>query len=167
MNKEIGLVWGLIFLAMVGYLMFIEDSLPERLAVHFDIAGNPNGFQSKSTFITTFFCFIFFLNGLFLALFFLIDRLPSQKINIPWKDYWFANEERKVVAFEKLRAVMGLVGIFLCVVFLITEHIIYQANTTNPWFTFPINGGVIIILALSLLLLALSFTITKPPTEGN
>jgi len=166
MNKKIGLIWGLAFLAMVGYLMFIEGSLPEGLAVHFDIAGNPNGFQSKSVFITTFYCFIFLMNGLFLALFFLIDRLPSQNINIPWKEYWFANEERKAAAFEKLRAVMGLVGIFLCSVFLITEHIIYQANTTNPWFTFSINGGVIVILALSLFLLALSFIITKPPIEG-
>jgi uncharacterized membrane protein len=165
MSKNIGFIWGLAFLAMLGYLMFIESSLPDRLAVHFDIAGNPNGFQSKSTFITTFYGFIFFMNGLFLALFFLIDRLPTQNINIPWKDYWFANEERKVVAFEKLRAVLGLVGIFLCSIFLITEHVIYQANTTNPWFTFPINGGVIVILALSLFLVALSFIITKPPAE--
>jgi uncharacterized membrane protein len=166
MNKNIGFIWSLAFIAAVGYLMFIESSLPERLAVHFDISGNPNGFQSESTFITTFYGFIFLLNGLFLTLFFFIGRLPTQNINIPWKDYWFANEERKAAAFEKLRAVLGLVGIFFCAVFLITEHIIYQANTTNPWFTFPANGGVLVILILSLFLLAFSFIITKPPVEG-
>src|SRR5580658_8066152 len=119
MNKKIALIWGLAFIVMVGYLMFIEDSLPERLAVHFDISGNPNGFQSKSTFITAFYCFTFFINGLFLVLFWAIEKLPSGSINIPWKEYWFATEERKVLAFEKLRAVLGLAGIFICTTFLI------------------------------------------------
>jgi len=165
MNKKIALIWGLAFVAMVGYLIFIESSLPERLAVHFDISGNPNGFQSKSIFITTFLCFIFFINGLFLGLFFLIDRFPSQLINIPWKNYWFATEERKVQAYVKLKAVQGLTGIFVCATFLITEQIIYQANVVNPWFAFPINGGVIVILALSVFFIALIVVITKPPAE--
>lgn len=60
MNKKIVIVWGLVFLVMVGYLMFIQSDLPDRLAVHFDINGNPNGFQDKDVFITTFLCFIFF-----------------------------------------------------------------------------------------------------------
>ena len=51
MNKKIALVWGLVFLAVVGYLFFIEGDLPDSLAVHFDINGNPNGFQTKEVFI--------------------------------------------------------------------------------------------------------------------
>jgi uncharacterized membrane protein len=166
MNKKIGFVWGLIFLTTLVYLSFIESSLPDRLAVHFDIAGNPNGFQTKSVFISTFYCFTFLMNGLFFSLFWLLDRLPTQLINIPWKDYWFATDERKVVAFEKLRSVMGLTGIFVCTSFLFMVQVIYQANTSNPLLYVPINGGVFAILILSVFFIGLSFIITKPPTEG-
>ncbi|SRR5665213_22950 len=167
MNKKIALAWGLVFLAMMGYLFFIESDLPDRLAVHFDINGNPNGFQSKDAFITTFLCFIFFINGLFLAMSWGISRLPTEIINLPWKQYWFANEERKVVAFEKLRAVIGLTGIFVCVTFLFTEQVIYQANTKNTFFEFPINAGVVVIGVLAVFFIALVVIITKPPTENG
>ncbi len=112
-----------------------------------------------------FFGFIFLMNGLFLFLFWGVDRLPVRNLNMPWKKYWFANEERKVLAFEKLRSVLALVGIFLCTTFFITEHIIYQANAANPWFVFPINGGVAVILLLSLLVIGFSITLTKPPVK--
>jgi uncharacterized membrane protein len=165
MNKKIAIVWGLAFLGMVGYLMFIQSDLPDRLAVHFDINGNPNGFQTKEVFIDTFLIFITLMNGAFLAIFFGVQYLPTALINIPWKQYWFATDERKVVAFEKLRAVMGLTGIFICAAFLFTEQVIYQANTKNALFEIPINAGVFGILVLSVFFIALVFIITKPPTE--
>jgi len=86
-------------------------------------------------------------------------------INIPWKQYWFATDERKMVAFDKLRAVMGLTGIFICTAFLFTEQVIYQANTKDALFQIPINVGVFGILVLSVFFIALVFIITKPPTE--
>ena len=165
MNKKIVLVWGLVFLVMVGYLMFIQSDLPDRLAVHFDINGNPNGFQDKDVFITTFLCFIFFMNGVFAAFFLGISLMPTAMINIPWKKYWFATDERKMVAFDKLRSVMGLTGIFICTAFLFTEQVIYQGNTKDALFEIPINAGVFGILVLSVFLIALVFIVTKPPTE--
>jgi uncharacterized membrane protein len=165
MNRKIALAWGLVFLAMAGYLFFIESDLPDRLAVHFDINGNPNGFQSKDVFMNTFLTFIILTNVAFLAAFLGIQYLPTTLINIPWKQYWFATDERKIVAFEKLRSAMGLVGIFICLMFLFTEQIIYQANTKDPWFTVPINAGTGVVLVFSLFLIVLIFIITKPPME--
>jgi uncharacterized membrane protein len=165
MNKKIVIVWGLVFLAMVGYLMFISNDLPDRLAVHFDINGNPNGFQTKEVFMNTFLIFTTLMNVIFLAMFLAIRYMPIALINIPWKQYWFANDERKVVAFEKLRAVMGLTGIFICAAFLFTEQVIYQANTKDAPFEIPISAGVSGLLVLTLFFIALVFIITKPPTE--
>lgn len=165
MNQKIGLVWGLFFLLVVIYLAGISGPLPDHLAVHFDINGNPNGFQSKSAFISTFLIFVSSINGLFLALFLGIRYLPTALINIPWKKYWFATEERKIMVFEKLRAVLGLTGIFMCAMFLFTEQVIYQANTRNALFVIPVNAGVFVILVFSIFLIALTFMITKPPRE--
>jgi hypothetical protein len=91
--------------------------------------------------------------------------MPTAMINIPWKKYWFATDERKMVAFDKLRSVMGLTGIFICTAFLFTEQVIYQGNTKDALFEIPINAGVFGILVLSVFLIALVFIITKPPTE--
>lgn len=167
MNRKIAGAWGSIFLTLILYLAAIANSLPDHLAVHFDINGRPNGFQTRSVFITTFFCFIFLMNGMFLALFFLIERFPAELINIPWKKYWFATEERKTEAFEKLRSVLGLSGIFICAAFLFTEQVIYQQNTSNPWVIIPLNGGIIGILVLSVFFIALCVIITKPPAEKD
>lgn len=166
MNKKIGLAWGLVFLTMFSYLFFIQDSLPERLAVHFGVSGQPNGFQSKDVFVITFRSYTLILNALFLGLFLFMNRLLMSLINIPWKSYWSATEERMAEARRKVQSVMGLVGIFICVIFLITEHIIYQANAANPWFVFPISGGIVVIFALILTMIALSIVMTKPPAEN-
>jgi uncharacterized membrane protein len=140
-NRTIGFVWGILFIAMVAYLFFIQGFLPDHLAVHFDINGKPNGFQDKAGFINEFCLFTFTINILFLAFSWGISKLPSGIINIPWKDYWFANNERKVQAFERLRAVLGLGGVFICGIFLFLEQVIYQANAKDPFFSFPINGS--------------------------
>jgi uncharacterized membrane protein len=166
MNKRIELIWGFLFLTLVGYLLFIGNVLPERLAVHFDIAGKPNGFQNKSDFIIQFCCFTFIINGLFLALSWGIAHMPPGIISIPWKRYWFATEERKVQAFERLRAVLALGGIFICSIFLFLEQVIYRANTKDPLFSIPANGGVLAVFILSVFFIVLCFIITKPPSEG-
>jgi uncharacterized membrane protein len=163
MNKAINALWGCLFFAMIAYLFFIQGSLPNRLAVHFDVAGNPNGYQNKSAFITQFCLFTFIINGLFLAFSWGISKLPTGIINIPWKEYWFANEERKIKAFEKIRAVLGLGGVFICTVFLVLEQVIYQANVKDPILSFPINGAIFAILTLSVFFVAFSFIITRPP----
>ncbi len=165
MNKKIAIAWGLAFLGMMGYLFFISSDLPDRLAVHFDLNGNPNGFQTREVFIHTFLAFITLMNSVFLAIFWGIQSLPTTMINIPWKKYWFATDERKIVAFDKLRTVMGLTGIFICTAFLFTEQVIYQANTKDALFTIPINAGVFGLLVLSVFFIALVFIITKPPAE--
>lgn len=165
MNKRIGLIWGFLFLAMIGYLFFIGSALPERLAVHFDIVGHPNGFQNKSDFIVQFCCITFVINGLFLVFSWGIAHMSPAIINIPWKKYWFTTEERKVQAFGRLRAVLGLGGIFICSVFLFLEQVIYQANAKDPLFSMPANWGVLSVFILSVFFIVLCFIITKPPSE--
>ncbi len=165
MSNKIRWIWGLAFLGLLIYLAVIAGSLPDNLAVHFDMAGRPNGFQSRATFLTMILCFSCFINGMILALFYGIDQLPPANINIPWKQYWFATPERQAMAYDRLRAVLVLTGLFICTVFLFVEHIVYQENTPNAAFVIPINAGVGLILILSVLFICASVVITKPPME--
>jgi hypothetical protein len=69
-------------------------ALPERIASHFDFAGNPNGWSSKSSF----FLMLGGLQGFFSLLFWGLSvglrKIPPTLINIPRRDYWLAPERR-------------------------------------------------------------------------
>jgi hypothetical protein len=159
-------VWAVFFLGSFVYLFLISGSLPDHLAVHFDASGHPNGFQSKDTFLSTFPLFVFLINIPLTAIYFLIGRIPSQMIHVPRKEFWLSRPELKGLFDQKVRMVMGLVGILCNFAFLFTVQVIYQANVSNPVFAVPLNGGVFILLTLVVLLIGAAFIIMRPPAEG-
>jgi len=68
--------------------------LPQRMAVHFDIAGNPDGWGGKSGFVIAMAVVHLILLASFALPAFLMRRLPDEWINMPHKDYWLAPERR-------------------------------------------------------------------------
>ena len=88
---------GLLVLLYVcfGLSLFVSASLlPERVATHFNGAGQPNDWMSRTThliFMAAFgLVFPLFLIGVCWA----IRFLPASLVNIPHRDYWLADERR-------------------------------------------------------------------------
>ncbi|HEX6243794.1 MAG TPA: DUF1648 domain-containing protein [Polyangiales bacterium] len=81
-------------LALLVRLMLVADSLPERVASHFDFGGHPDGFQSRHTFVWTTLLLDLALLTLALGLPWLVSRIPLRHLNLPHKEYWFAPERR-------------------------------------------------------------------------
>lgn len=163
MNKAVAFVWGLLFLCLMGYFAFIHGALPDHLAVHFDAAGNPNGFEDKALFTHQFIAFAVGMNALFLVASYVLKAIPAAHLNIPWKAYWTSTEERSLQAFSRIRSVLGLGGCFVSVVFLVLEQIIYQANVTAPAFSVPINGATFAVLVVAVFFTAFLFLVLRPP----
>jgi uncharacterized membrane protein len=69
-------------------------ALPPRMATHFDLAGKPNGFQTRIAFAYSSVLVCLFIFALFTALPYLLTRAPDRLINLPNKDYWLAPERR-------------------------------------------------------------------------
>ena len=69
--------------------------LPERLAVHFGVSGEADGWSSKGEFVVLFGAMeaFFVLFGVAFAA--MLDRIPLSFINIPHKDYWFSPERQE------------------------------------------------------------------------
>ncbi len=63
-------------------------SLPERLATHFDAAGHPNGWSSRTAYVAFFPAFTLGVSGLVLGLTYSIRFFPSSTLNVPRSDYW-------------------------------------------------------------------------------
>jgi len=88
-------ILGLPFAAMAAQILYYAPRLPERLASHFDIAGNPDGWSSKGAFFAIFAVGMLVVAFVFLGIALLIPRLPHSLINLPRKDYWLAPERRR------------------------------------------------------------------------
>ena len=63
-------------------------SLPERLATHFDAAGHPNGWSSRTAYVAFFPSFTLGVSGFVLGLTYAIRFFPASTLNVPHSDYW-------------------------------------------------------------------------------
>ena len=79
------------------------DALPARMASHFDGAGNPNGWQSKTGFALTAALLSALFFGLTCVAPLMIRATPEHQINLPHKEYWLA-PERRAQTIERLVA---------------------------------------------------------------
>jgi uncharacterized membrane protein len=105
--------------------------LPERVASHFDAAGRPNGWMTRSSYMATYAFIGAMLQSSMVAVFFLIDRFPKSSINMPHRDYWLA-PERSRETFAWIRQ-FGLGFASSTALLLLGVHLlVVQANLSQP-----------------------------------
>lgn len=105
-----------LLLASVHIVHYYPQS-PDRMVVHFDASGNPDGWSGKSGFYLLYIILIAFISGTFVALAFMIPRFARSRINIPHRSYWLA-EERRGETFEFLSSSILWMG-NLCSAFIV------------------------------------------------
>ena len=77
------------------HLAWVGGQLPERVPSHFDAAGRPNDWMTRSGLLWTFGGLQVSLAALFLGLACLMRRMPLALINVPYKSYWFDGARRE------------------------------------------------------------------------
>ena len=92
--------------------------LPAQLASHFDAAGRPNGWSSKSAYFALQAFIVLVLTLCFAALPGWLERAPARLVNLPNKDYWLAPERRASTMARVASALtwFGCVGLVFIVV---------------------------------------------------
>jgi uncharacterized membrane protein len=87
----------LVFAALVawfaGELTVLWPRLPERIAIHFDFAGLPNGWSTREQ-LMVLMTVQFAVFGALLGSAQWLERLPDRLISLPNKAYWLAPERR-------------------------------------------------------------------------
>lgn len=89
---------------------FYWPKLPDRVATHFDVAGNPDDWMSKQSATIVSLVLAIGLPLLFYAVGLLIRIVPASTINIPRREYWLAPERRA----ESIVWVQGFLRWFSC-----------------------------------------------------
>jgi uncharacterized membrane protein len=121
------IVFAAICLGFLCYLAATAPLLPERVAMHFDGNGRPNGWMSRSSYLL--FTGAFGLGpSLFLAgIFFAIRYMPVSSFSLPRRDYWLAPERRSETFAYFLRHGLWLAGLVM-VLTAGVHYMVIQAN---------------------------------------
>lgn len=125
-----------------------QFQLPALVAVHFNAAGQANGWMTRAYFLGYELAFTLCTSAVFAAVAFLTSALPAALINLPHKDYWLAPEwsadTRRRLAGMVLASGCGAVAFFIFL-----HQLLYQTNVARrPGFSPP--PGVVIAVALVL-----------------
>jgi uncharacterized membrane protein len=142
----------ILFLAIVHMLHYIPQS-PERMAVHFDISGNADGWSHKTGFYILYAVLLVAMSALFVVLAFLIPRFGSNSINIPHRRFWLA-EDRRAETYEYLSATIIWMGNLTLVFIIAMMHLTIAANIggepkLGSGFWWMLTAFILLILGLS------------------
>lgn len=120
-----------IFLIHMAAVAVVFFAMPEKVAVHFNFAGDPNAWGSRLT-LTLISALVPI--PIFLLFWFggsLMVRIPAAAINLPNKDYWLSDAMKPTTRaiLDRMLAEMGSV---LFLLWLVMYLMIVKANTASP-----------------------------------
>ncbi len=117
-------------IAYAGHVLFHYSALPETVATHFDLQGNPNGFSSKAGLLA-----LTFVTLSALSLFFFgvgkMQYMPTRFINIPHREYWLAPERRAASLVFMCEGTRWLLVLVMTLSAVLTAHVLH-ANLSPP-----------------------------------
>lgn len=118
-------------IGLVAGLLLTFDQLPERVASHFNFAGQPDNWMSRTNHVWTMGGVAVGLSTLMLGSFYCVRFFPPAAINLPRRDYWLASARREETFTFVFRAGMWLAG--LEALFMLGLHLlVVAANASSP-----------------------------------
>lgn len=144
----------------------VWSQLPEPMASHFGLSGRPDAFMSKEWF---FLVMVVVGGGSVAAVFAapaLQRRLPASLLNIPNRNYWLANDERREIAIERMTAPLNWIGLATAAILAVAVELALRANLHQTNF----NNGIFMIFlgvyfAIVIATLVWTMRLFKIPTE--
>jgi hypothetical protein len=79
----------------------------------------------------------------------LMRLLPPELINLPHRDYWLANDERRDLAIDRVSGLLGWMGVITTVLLAVALELALRANVHQAPFD---NGLFLVFLALYFIL---------------
>lgn len=156
MNARVSLPLAALLMLTAGSLAFFVyygQWFPPTLAVHFNGAGNPDGWMDRIKFIVIGSSLSFMVPTLIVAVGGVLPRmLPMAAINLPNKTYWMAPEHREAGFSRMLFASLWLgclVQAFLMAIWILIARANAAASTPHlsADHAFVIGGFVVAVIA--------------------
>ncbi len=162
------------FFLTIPFLLFIVQYysfyhlLPQEIAVHFNISGNPDRWSDKSTAFITHFVILSAMTFLFLGISYLIGKMSDSLINLPNKHYWL-NSENREKSINYLKNTIATMGILTNLFIVYFNQLSIKANldqTAIPIFH-SLAGMIGLFLFLGILIFRLYSKFNNIPESEN
>lgn len=96
MKSIFGYLFALMLIGMiVGQITFFYPSLPDQVAVNFDIQGQAKGWLTKIKFLQIYLLLVIVLHLMMGLKIIFIHKIPPFLISLPYKDYWLNSNNQK------------------------------------------------------------------------
>jgi hypothetical protein len=117
--------------AFIAYVWLSGERLPQRVATHFTMDGTADGWMDRREHLWYMTAVGLGIPLLIVGAFLLIRKVPSRFVNLPYREYWLAEERRPATDAWMTRAALWLCcGIILGMGVL--HELILHANTLSP-----------------------------------
>lgn len=152
----------LVTAAIYGALvMHFYPILPDRIASHFNGAGQPDGWMPKRDFVLSFGIILGVLWVVMSAVNAMLPRLPQDQINLPNKAYWLA-PERSAATWDYITGYMNFTVAATLALLIAVVYSVFQANLSpEPRLGQPMSVlavAFVIGIAVSTILLVRRFS---------
>lgn len=119
---------GLPLLVVGVQIAYYAPRLPERVASHFNMAGEPDGWMSRTAFLGLMGGVAVGLALMFAGITWLVRRLPPSWINLPHREYWLAEPRREASIHAMTKNLLGHALLSLALISWLL-HDAYRVNT--------------------------------------
>lgn len=120
----------LVFLVILQTLYFYPQ-LPNPMASHFDVIGQPNGWAPKWFFFLIYAGVVALVAWLVWGVPNSIECRPNRQINLPHKDYWLA-PERRATTFVFIRQQLGWFSVANLLLMVCVFQLVISVNLNPP-----------------------------------
>lgn len=158
----------LLLLAFLSFKLWqLAGDLPNPAAVHFNLEGRPDRWESPDRFVATMATLLAAVNALLAGITALMARLPLALLNVPRKDYWLGTPERMRVARARAVDLGAILALLVNLMLGLSFHLVAQANGVPVPFVlqgWQVPASVFGMVALILAVCAgyaISFTRTR------
>jgi serine/threonine-protein kinase len=134
---------GLLVVSIIQTILYFPQ-LPDVMASHFDGAGRPNGWMSKTAFFAIHLGMMALMALSFLYLPGGLSRFSFRMWSLPNREYWLS-PERRHETFGIVRGEMLLMGIATVVFLIVVIQLAIEANLNPPPILSSTVGGLLFL----------------------
>ena len=124
--------WIVSTIVVFAYTALLFKVLPEEIAHHFDLFGQPDAWGSRDGNLSLLLGLIVLINLGVGAMGPFVEKAPLSVINMPWKSYWIETPERKAEMYRRLTGLQYATGCFMNGAILVVLVMLHNANVDTP-----------------------------------
>ena len=151
--------------AFLAYVWMNADRLPERVATHFTLEGEADDWMPRTEHLWFMTCAGVGVPLIVVAAFLVIRKVPARFVNLPYREYWLAEERRPSTTAWMTRAGLWL-GCGITLGMGVLHELMLRANQHAPA---TLDSGPVFLVVAIMMACAVAFVIAmvlhfhKPP----